>query len=256
MEELNFIDKSDFMFHRVSGKVTQKDDYYEISTESNPDFIWGNYYAFVTPAAIAKYSLSLESKRLAKHDFFAFSYNADHKDLTLINEYQSKGFDIDIDEGMINTESMIEIKNENLSLGIVSTDDDWQAVIQNQLVSMGLTKDESVFLEKRFIDYRKMVENGEGHWFFAKKDGRIIGDLGLFFDGDNARFQQVGTAKEARNQGVCQSLVSFAGNYCLNKLRMKSLIIVADEGSQAQYIYQKLGFRTVLYTHSFFKSNR
>ena len=253
MEDLNFVDKSDFMFHRVSGKVTLKDNYYAICTESNPDFIWGNYYAFLTPAAIAKYSLSLESKRLTKHDFFAFSYNADHKDLTLINEYQAKGFDIDIDEGMIRTESMIEIKNENLLLGIVSTDDDWQAVIKNQLLSIGLTKDESVFLEKRFIDYRKMVENGEGHWFFAKKDGRIIGDLGLFFDGDNARFQQVGTVKEARNQGVCQSLVSFAGNYCLNKLRMKCLIIVADEGSQAQYIYQKLGFKTALYTHSFLK---
>ena len=254
MDDLNFVDRSDFMFHRVSGKVTFKDNYFDICTESNPDFIWGNYYAFLTPAAIKKHNQRLESKSLSKRGFLAFSYNADHKDLNLINEYQTKGFDVDIDEGMIRTESMIEIKNENLSLGIVSTDDDWQAVIQNQLVSMGLTKDESVFLEKRFIDYRKMVENGEGHWFFAKKDGRIVGDLGLFLDDDNARFQQVGTVKEARNQGVCQSLVCFAGNYCLNKLRMKSLMIVAGEGSQAQYIYQKLGFKTVLYTHSFLKN--
>jgi len=254
MEELNFIDKSDFMFHRASGKVTQKDDYYEISIESNPDFIWGNYYAFTNTAAIAKHYQHLEAESIKKHGFFAFSYNTACKDLDLVNEYQAKGFDADIDEGMIRTESMIEIKNENLSLGIVSTDEEWQEIIHNQLKNSGLPKEETGFLEKRFIDYRKMVENGEGHWFFAKKDSRIIGDLGLFFDGDNARFQQVGTVKEARNQGVCQSLVSFAGNYCLNKLRMKCLIIVADEGSQAQYIYQKLGFKTALYTHSFLKN--
>ncbi|KZM42135.1 hypothetical protein OA92_13080 [Marinomonas sp. SBI22] len=256
MEELNFIDKSDFMFHRVSGKVTQKDDYYEISTESNPDFIWGNYYAFTNAAAIAKHYQHLEAESIKKHDFFAFSYNTEFKDLDLVNEYQVKEFDVDIDEGMIRTESMIEIKNENLSLGIVSTEEEWQEIIHNQLKNSGLPKKETGFLEKRFAGYRKMVNNGEGHWFFAKKDDRILGDLGIFFDGDNARFQQVGTVEEARNQGVCQSLVCFAGNYCLNKLLMKSLAIVADEGSPAHHIYQKLGFKTVLYTHSFFKSNR
>ncbi|EAQ67122.1 putative acetyltransferase [Marinomonas sp. MED121] len=254
MEDLNFVDKSDFMFHRVSGKVTFKDNYFDICTESNPDFIWGNYYAFLTPTAIKKHNQRLESISLAKRGFFAFSYNTDHKDLNLINEYQAKGFSVDIDEGMIRTESMIEIKNENLSLGIVSTDEEWQEVIHNQLKNSGLAKEETGFLEKRFVDYRKMLDKGQGHWFFAKKDGQILGDLGIFFDGDNARFQQVGTVKEARNQGVCQSLVCFAGNYCLNKLRMKSLVIVADEGSQAQYIYQKLGFKTVLYTHSFLKN--
>lgn len=253
MEELNFVDKSDFMFHRVSGKVTQKDDYYEISIESNPDFIWGNYYAFSNTAAIAKYYQHLESESIKRHGFFAFSYNTPRKDLDLVNEYQAKGFDIDIDEGMIRTESMIEIKNENLSLGIVSTDEEWQEVIHNQLKNSGLPKDETGFLEKRFIDYRKMLDEGQGHWFYAKKEGRIVGDLGLFFDDENARFQQVGTIEDARNQGVCQSLVSFSGNYCLNKLRMKSLTIVAEKGSAANYIYKKLGFKTALYTHSFLK---
>jgi len=261
MDDLNFVDKSDFMFHRVSGKVTLKDDYYEIINESNLDFIWGNYYAFLNSAAITKHcriedkshSSSLEQQSLDKNGFFAFSYNTDAKDLALISEYQAKGFSLDIALGMVRTEPMLTISNENLTLGIVNTDEEWQAVINNQLNTSCLAKEESVFLEKRFVDYQEMIEAGLGVWFYAKKDGRIVGNLGLFFDEGCARFQQVETLAEARNQGVCQSLVSYAGNYCLNKLRMKCLIIVAEEGSIASHIYQKLGFETQLYTYSFLK---
>lgn len=261
MEDLNFVDKSDFLFHRVSGKVTLKDDYYEITHESNLGFIWGNYYAFLNEEAIAKHcriddksrSSSLEQQSLDKNGFFAFSYHADNKNLALIREYQAKGFSLDIALGMVRTEPMLTISNENLTLGIVKTDEEWQGVINNQFNSLGLAKEASVFLEKRFVDYRKMLDAGLGHWFYAKKDGRIVGDLGIFFDEGCARFQQVVTVAEARNQGVCQSLVSYAGNYCLNKLRMKCLIIVAEEGSIAGHIYQKLGFDTQLYSHSFLR---
>lgn len=255
MEDLNFVDKSDFMFHRISGKVMFKDDYYEIINESNLDFIWGNYYAFLNEISILNQYEKLERKSFNKNGFFAFSYNADNKNQPLINTFKEKGFETEFALGMTRTESLVEIKSENLDFGIVNTEADWQQVVDNQLVTSGTSTEDSAFLEKRLVDYRKMINGGLGHWFYAKKDDCIVGDIGIFFDADNARFQQVETIEGARGLGVCTSLVSFAGNYCLNKLRMKKLMIVAEEGSIASSIYQKLGFHTQMYTHSFLKLN-
>lgn len=247
------INQSDFIFHNFSGNVSNNNGYYKVETESNPDFIWGNYYAVTDKKILLEKYKTFQDESFDKNDFVALSYSDKNKCLDLIKYFSLKGFETEISIGMIsNRLNKVEYKDEKIELGIVKNDIDWDEILHNQIVISDLSGQDSIYLKKRFLAYRKMASLGYGNWFFAKLNGRIVGDLGVYIDENIARFQQVETIKEARNMGVCKSLINYARNHYLNN-NIEKFIIVAEENSIAFEIYKKLGFYTYEYGHSFLK---
>lgn len=90
--------------------------------------------------------------------------------------------------------------------------------------------------------YRAMARKGLGAWFGAFLGGQLVGDLGMFVEGDIGRFQSVGTYPDFRRRGVCGTLVFHAAVHALEKMQVQTLVMVADLHYHAARIYESVGF--------------
>lgn len=91
---------------------------------------------------------------------------------------------------------------------------------------------------------RQLQAQGFGAWFGAFQAGRMVSGLGVFGDGSGiARFQNVDTHPEHRNQGLAGMLVYKAGQYAQQEMAARTLVIVADPAEPAIRIYRSVGFR-------------
>ncbi|MGK5088288.1 GNAT family N-acetyltransferase [Bdellovibrionota bacterium FG-2] len=73
-------------------------------------------------------------------------------------------------------------------------------------------------------------------------DGRQVGNLGVFTDGDLGRFQLVAVHPDYQKQGVCGTMVFRSASYAFEKMGVKTLVMVADEEYHAAKIYESVGF--------------
>ena len=90
---------------------------------------------------------------------------------------------------------------------------------------------------------RQMVDAGQGRWFGAFADDRLVCQMGLFAGGPGlARFQSVETDPQHRRRGLAGSLVFSVSRYGVETLRSRTLVIVADPGGVALDLYRSLGF--------------
>jgi len=90
-----------------------------------------------------------------------------------------------------------------------------------------------------------MSQAGLGDWYGAFLNNRLVADLGVFHDGSIGRFQSVETHPEFRRRGIATALVSTAANQALLKYDLKMLVIVTEDESAAQRMYESVGFRAV-----------
>jgi len=99
------------------------------------------------------------------------------------------------------------------------------------------------FIELRTIARRQLAEANRATWFGAFSGGSLVAQLGLVpLPGSLARFQDVETHPAFRRQGLAGTLVWRAARYGLDELRATTLVIVADQGSQASRVYASVGF--------------
>ena len=99
-------------------------------------------------------------------------------------------------------------------------DDDWA-----QRVSLDLVCDDgggdgfSEFTRIKAAAERRLTETGDGVWYGAFDNGRLVATMGVVRAGSQvARFQEVQTHPEARGRGVGGSLVHAAGADALRRL--------------------------------------
>lgn len=127
-------------------------------------------------------------------------------------------------------------------------DADWASALDNQVASRSEGYEEApyrAFKTSQMADYRAMVRAGRGHWYGAFVDGRVVCDLGVFAEGDLARYQSVGTHPDFRRRGLCGSLVHFAGGHAQAHFGAGTLVIVADDHYVAKNVYRSVGFESV-----------
>jgi predicted GNAT family acetyltransferase len=97
------------------------------------------------------------------------------------------------------------------------------------------------YLAGKQATYQRMIADNLGDWWGAFIEGKQVANLGLFFDGETARFQAVHTAPSHRNQGICRTLVHHVA--LAGFQRAVRLVMVADENYHAARVYESLGFR-------------
>lgn len=246
--------QTDLIFHGFDGLIKDRGNCLVVETPSNPTFFWGNLLIFNAPpepGACGKWVEAFKNE---------FKHNPAIKHCTLawisakgekgsVNEFIADGFDFE-ESIILGTQKLNPPKHVNDSVDIrtLSTETEWEEMIQAQVDTR--PEDHSFehfsrFKRAQVARYRAMVNTGLGQWFAAYLDGRQVANLGVFVKDGIARYQQVITHPSYQRRGICGTLVWKSGEYALNKMGAKTLVMVADENYHAARIYESVGFRPI-----------
>jgi ribosomal protein S18 acetylase RimI-like enzyme len=135
--------------------------------------------------------------------------------------------------------------NDESTYRYLSSDDDWEQLLQLGLATAPMEVDEGYvqFSRRKLESRRALVAEGHGKWFGAFEGERLQSSLGLMFDGKGlARFQNVQTHPDDRNKGIASTLIHRASTYGLTEGGAKKLVMVADPDYLAIRLYRALGF--------------
>lgn len=242
--------RSDLIFPNFDGVLKDRGTYFVIETPSNPHFHWGNFLLFKVPPA--KGDLKVWSK-LFKMEFtnpeikhLTFGWDTINGEKGSSDEFVSAGF-IETEQAVLVATSVIANKNLNSDLVVrpLNNSNEWLAALENQIAcrqEIYSYDDYKLFKASQFQRYQNMEKAGLGFWFGAFIGDTLVGDLGIFSDGDIGRFQNVGTNPEYRRKGICGTLVYKASQFAFQKMGLKTLVMVADDDGNARRVYESVGF--------------
>lgn len=251
--------RTDFIFARFSGSVVDQGSYTLIKTPSNPGYHWGNYIVFDRAPRAGdlnawKALFDQQFPYYSRPHHYAFTWDTLADDKGDYQQFLDDGFEFD--SAVVLTATALNKPvhfNQDVSIKRIQSDSDWEAVVQLQTLCADpkfLNSSFDAFKRSQMDQYRQMSQAGKGNWFGAFIGETLVADLGLFFEGDIARYQNVGTHPEYRRQGLCGTLVYFAGNWAFDKFGVKTLVMEADPDYHAARIYESVGFTRSEVNHS------
>lgn len=136
--------------------------------------------------------------------------------------------------------------NEACECRALATDDDWAASVELRMRCLDDDLDPVAYREyarARTAAYRAMASRGDGQWFGAFLEGRLVAQMGLYRAGEGlARFQGVETDPDVRRQGLAGTLVHHVSRFGLDELGAERLVMVADPDYFAIDLYRSVGF--------------
>lgn len=249
--------RTDLFFPAFDGSVVDRGDYLVVTTPTNPTYHWGNFLLFARPPRQGDLERWTDTFRREIGDpdrvgHMAFGIDGtagDAGDAGAVQAFLDAGFTLE--RGAVLTASTVRTPprpNLDVEVRPLRTDAEWaQAVDLRVLRRPAEARDEGMatFQRRQMARYRAMASAGWGRWFGAFLAGTMVGDLGVYHRGGVGRFQSVGTHPDYRGRGVASTLVHRAAEGTLREHGVRTLVIVADDGSQAERIYASLGFARV-----------
>jgi len=245
---------TDLIFIDYNGSIDRRENYYVVRTVSNPSFWFGNCLIFDAPPAsgdfekwIALFKKEIAEKQKTQHMVFLWDTVNGEKGIT--DQFLKNGFELDQTLVLTANKLIPPVKyNTDIKVRILESDEDWEQAIINQINCRDESNGETLeghiaFKRIQMANYRAMQIDGLGNWYGAFLDKVLIGDLGLFFQEDTGRFQNVGTHPDYRRKGVCATLVYEVSKSALLNHKLKHLVMVADENYHAGGIYESVGYK-------------
>ncbi|HEY0078814.1 MAG TPA: GNAT family N-acetyltransferase [Pyrinomonadaceae bacterium] len=242
---------TNMIFWRRNGNVHDRGDYLLVETPSNPGYYWGNLLIFGRPPAEGDH---LRWMRLFEREFkhrpevrhVLFGWESDDGDGEGLRPFFESGFELEMNVTLLAERVHPPPKvNEEIEVRRIETEAEWEAVLDNQVRCRRARFDLDAytnFKRSAIENWRKLIGDGLGDWYGAFLGDRLVADLGLFREGDIARFQAVGTDPDFRRRGICGTLVHCVSRHALERLHVKTLVMVADENYHAAKIYESVGF--------------
>jgi ribosomal protein S18 acetylase RimI-like enzyme len=245
---------TDLFFPAFDGEIIDRGEYQVIRTPLNPDFYWGNFLLF--PSAPLDNDLTLWQELFSreignppevKHK--VFGWDSPSGELGCAEKFKEEGFRLN-QNAVLESSQPNSPPNTSLEVEIrtLTNDSDWEKASDNQKACWPeevIDPDHLSFMDRQMDRYRRMTESGLGDWYGAFLGDRLVADLGLFHNHEIGRFQMVETHPDFRRRGIAGKLVIEAGRQALQKFGLRKLVIVAEENSGAQRLYQSLGFISV-----------
>ncbi|RXJ70613.1 hypothetical protein CS022_22850 [Veronia nyctiphanis] len=240
--------QSESIFHRFSGIVTHKDGYTLVKTPSNPTYFGGHYLILDSPPEADKFTHWEQTFRneLPDSEHLLLSWRCpDNQEDIDVSYFSGKGYDIS--HSVYLTAKQFrepEQLNHSLTIRKIISDDDWSAVLELDLLQNKNFEPEKyrTFATTHYQTYREMTAQGLGDWYGAFLNDQLVGHLGLYYDGEIGRFQNVVTHPDFRRQGICKTLVYSVSTQAKTTLNLESLVLEADEEYIAANIYKSLGY--------------
>jgi ribosomal protein S18 acetylase RimI-like enzyme len=223
-------------------------EYVVVRTPDNPGFWWGNFLLFRAPFAPGDLPARVEAfhTELPAASHVALGIDSVDGVVGAEDEVKAAGFEVGRDVVMTASEVVAPTRpNEESTYRFLSSDDDWEQLVQLGLATAPMEVDDGYieFTRRKLESKRSLVEAGHGKWFGAFEGDRLQSSLGLMFDGNGlARFQTVQTHPDDRNRGIASTLVHRASTYGLTEGGAKTLVMVADPEYLAIRLYRALGF--------------
>ena len=246
--------RTDLIFHRFGGEVVDRGHYLVIRTPSNPAYRWGNFLIFDAPPQPGEYetwtrlfALEVGTPPRIRHNVFA--WDTVDGDNGAVKDFLEAGFELG-EEVVMATDTLLPPRRYNYDVEIraLQTDAEFAEHIDLHVLCWEGKDDRAeyrTFYEASTNSYRRMIQAGLGSWFGAFLDGRLVADMGIFAEGELARYQSVVTHPNFRRRGACGTLLFEVGRFALETLGAKTLVIVADEQGFAKDIYVAAGFRVL-----------
>ncbi len=244
--------QTDLIFSEFSGTIDTRDNYTLIKTPSNPGYHWGNYIIFDHAPKVGdldkwKALFDKEFNWYSNPHHYVFTWDTERDDKGDIQEFLDAGFEFD--SAVVLTTETIKAPphiNQDIEVRKIESDDEWESVVHLQTLCSDpkyLNEYYEPFKREQISQYRKMTEANRGNWFGAFLDKELVGDLGIFYKGGIARYQNVGTHPKYRRQGICGTLVAEAGRRALQEYGVQYLVMEADPEYHAARIYESVGFK-------------
>ena len=236
------------LLEQAGSTVDDRGDHVLVSTESNPDFWWGNFMLLHDrPSAdqalewVARFE---EELPWAAHR--AFGLDDPHAPGGALSAFAQLGYQVERSTVMTaefppNTGYSSLRTVQRLLIG----DHDWEQhlALSLQVYPEPAGGPASDFARKRAMARRRLVEAGAGLWVGAFVDGQLVSQLGILKAGPGlARYQDVETHPDCRRRGLAGALVGFAGRLMLRSSGVSTLVMVADPDDEAIRLYRSLGF--------------
>ncbi len=242
--------RTDLMFHRSEGDVTDRGRYLVVRTPRNPTYRWGNFLIFDAPPGPGDFGRwrALFEQEVGKPPAVThkvFGWDAVEEGAGEVEPFVEAGYTLETSAVMTTSTLKPPPKyNRDVELREL-TEADYAAVIDLHVLSgyEGETEaDHRRFWEANMRGFGRMVRAGRGAWFGAFSGGELVADMGIFTDGELARYQAVVTHPEYRRRGICGTLLYEVGRYALGQRGARTLVIVADDAYFAKNIYASVGF--------------
>lgn len=247
------------IFARNESEITEKESYIVIKTLSNPGFHWGNYLIFKKAPVhgdvinwINIFQREMTHYKEFKHYVFAWDESEEPKS----PEYLEHGFQLQKSVSL-KANSLIYPKtfNPNVIVKILESEKEWTEAIELQVANRETVysyDDYKEFVSNQAKAYKKLIVQNRGARFGAFLDGKLVADLGIYFEDGVARYQSVVTDSEYRRQGICATLVYESGKHALDNWRVNTLAMEADPDYHAAKVYESVGFTPVENSYSLY----
>ena len=246
--------RTDLIFPSYDGEIIDRGNYLVIRTPKNPSYYWGNFLLFDHPPMIGDdqvwqelFAREIGAPPLVTH--LTFGWDTTENELGAIEPFLESGYQLE-QSVVLTTGRPVPPTNpvEGVTVRPLELQDEWEQVVENQVSSRGPAFEETgyrLFKQLQMDRYRAMSRAGCGAWFGAFIGSRLVADLGIFCTHQLGRYQSVRTHPDYRRRGIARYLVSQSGIYAQKNFGVKTLVIVAEAGSQAERLYQAAGFEIV-----------
>jgi ribosomal protein S18 acetylase RimI-like enzyme len=246
--------RTDLIFVRFEGRITDRADYLVAETPTNPGYYWGNFLLFARPPQLGDFARWQE---IFRHEFaheprvrhVALAWDSPEGEMGFVQPFIDAGFGLEQGVVLVTDRVVPPPKlNREIQIRPLSTDAEWEQALECQVLSRGEgheREEYTVFKRAQLAQRRRMAQAGLGQWFGAFLGERLVADLGVYRDGDLARYQSVGTHPDFRRQGICGTLVYEAARFALERMGVRELVMLADEHYHAARIYESVGFKPV-----------
>lgn len=246
--------RTDLIFPSYDGEIIDRGNYLVIRTPTNPSFYWGNFLLFDHPpmkgddqAWQELFAREIGAPPLVTHQIFG--WDTTNNEMGVIEPFLEKGYHLEQSVVLTSQQPVPPSDSvEGVTVRPLELEDEWEQSIENHVAGREPAFEETsyrLFRQRQMVRYRAMARAGRGAWFGAFIGNRLVADLGIFYSHQLGRYQSVLTHPDYRRRGIARSLVTQSGAYALEHFGIKTLVIVAEAGSQAERLYQAAGFEIV-----------
>jgi ribosomal protein S18 acetylase RimI-like enzyme len=242
--------RTDLAVRKLAGsEIVDRREYLTVRTRGFPAFYWGNF-------VLVRQSMTDDAERCL--DLFAAEFSdaphvaigVDGTDGSVIDSAGFESSGVATEVGVVltaETAPHVDRPNTTASFRPLRRLGDWAQLAElHQVVDTDEGQDSPQhmgFIKKKAEETRKISLTDRAEHFGAFVGDRLVSSLGVVSDGKGtARYQAVVTHPDSRRQGLAGTLVVLAGEYGLEQLGCRRLVILADPVGPALGLYRGLGF--------------
>lgn len=239
---------TELMIRRLAGSsIEDRGEWLVVRTPDNPSFRWGNFLLFGHPLRrgdAARWNARFAAE-FPQATHRAFGMDATGTDIGDAAELDALRMEVEVDTVLTASRLTEPPAGGNVSCRRLAGSEDWAqaALLQRACYGDPDSPEQAEFRDRSLAESRTVVESGNGAWFGAFVEGRLVSALGIGTDGSGlARYQNVETHPQHRRRGLAARLVYLAGLHAVHDLGAATLVIVADPDGEAISMYRSLGF--------------